>query len=611
MNHTGIKCCIFSFLVAMVFAFFAPCTNAQVGPVLHFGFDNDLKSANAQFIGQEYTFVNGIDGPSLSLDSNKGFAHLKLEGVPLDGSNDFSLQCWVRTTSKTPEVLLSQKDFDNKGITAQQHKGWALYTSGGTFAWSLGSGDARITYERDNGEIMAINDGEWHQITIAYSRELSEFRLYYDGQNRAVYHIDFDFSNKLPLIMGTPRNDFDYDQGYLPEIVEGRGQLQAFVNAFNNMGLEPLKSGEFIDFISNTEKIFEQKLERSKGARGKYGKEDLSRALALREKLLSNPYTVYQVKELTLLKPISKIYALKEGKVVINDSVAKSFTAGEKLYPADFAMDELSIWNRAISAEEVMESYGKYRKGTPYDLAGNLKDLTVGVWNIWHGGIHWSLKEDGWDSRLRIVEMIKRKHIDVVLMQETYSSGDFIAAELGYYFGTTSDLDYRYQGSNISVLSRYPIKEIKVLGQTGFNNVAVRLAIGKTQEIWAMSNWYGMGQFPAVFDFHRSRFANSGEIPVIFGGDFNAVPHTDGGDSPASKKMLEEGFTDAFRSVYPDVEKYPGPTHRSGSRIDQLYYKGKGLKNSFTEVVSSWPTGFPSDHFLIVSKFKLDYGSGR
>ena len=59
----------------------------------------------------------------------------------------------------------------------------------------------------------------------------------------------------------------------------------------------------------------------------------------------------------------------------------------------------------------------------------------------------------------------------------------------------------------------------------------------------------------------------------------------------------------------PDVAdvKHPGFSHRSGSRIDQLYFKGKGLKNNFTEVISSWHTGFPSDHFLIVSKFKLNF----
>ncbi len=65
--------------------------------------------------------------------------------------------------------------------------------------------------------------------------------------------------------------------------------------------------------------------------------------------------------------------------------------------------------------------------------------------------------------------MIRENQIDVVLMQETYSSGDFIAAELGYYFATTSDWDYCFQGANISVLSRYPIEEIFVLPETEFN----------------------------------------------------------------------------------------------------------------------------------------------
>lgn len=43
------------------------------------------------------------------------------------------------------------------------------------------------------------------------------------------------------------------------------------------------------------------------------------------------------------------------------------------------------------------------------------------------------------------------------------------------------------------------------------------------------------------------------------------------------------------------------------TRIDQLYYKGRGLKNTSTKIVSSWPGGFPSDHFLIVSQFDLTY----
>jgi hypothetical protein len=123
------------------------------------------------------------------------------------------------------------------------------------------------------------------------------------------------------------------------------------------------------------------------------------------------------------------------------------------------------------------------------------------------------------------------------MMQETYSSGDFIAAEMGIYFATTVDRDYLNQGSNISVLSRYPIKELYVQADSPFMNVAVKVAVSKKQDLYVMSNWYGMQQFPAVFEFYESRFKESNVIPTLFAGDFNAVPHTDNGDSPVVTKV--------------------------------------------------------------------------
>ena len=408
----------------------------------------------------------------------------------------------------------------------------------------------------------------------------------------------------IHLLIGSVNNRTK--NGFAPDIRQGLVQLQSFVDEFNALGLEPLKNDEFIDLIVETEAVFERKSKKYRG-RNRPDKNDLAKVLEIRSGLGMNPYTVFQVRQLTELKPVSKIYALQEGKVVINESAGASFTEKEQLYPSDFAIDNLHIWDKTLTANEVRTNFGKYRDTMASKLTHNLEHLTVGVWNIWHGGIHWSLEKDGWDSRKRIVEMFQKKNVDVILMQETYSHGDFIAAELGYYFATTADIDYKYQGSNISVISRYPIEQIEVFEETEFNNVAVKLALSETQKIWAMSNWYGMNNFSKVFDFNKARFDNSGRIPVLFGGDFNAVPHTDGGDSPASIKLLDVGFTDAFRSLYPDVESHPAPTHQNGYRIDQLYYKGKGLKNITTEVVSEWPMGFPSDHYLIVSEFKLDF----
>jgi endonuclease/exonuclease/phosphatase (EEP) superfamily protein YafD len=259
-----------------------------------------------------------------------------------------------------------------------------------------------------------------------------------------------------------------------------------------------------------------------------------------------------------------------------------------------------------LTHQEVAGSYAQPFQPAATPLDDKLESLTACAWNIYHGGIHQTIEEHGWDSRQVIVDLIRREDIDIILMQETYSAGDYIAAELGYYFATTIDWDYLNQGANISVLSRYPIEDVYVPPGSAFMNVAAKIRVSRTQHIHAMSNWYGMRNFPEVFEYHESRFADADRIPVLFGGDFNAVPHTDGGDSPASRRLHEAGFTDAYRSLHPDVSAHPGFTHRSGRRIDQLYFKGSGLTNTATTVLSTWPTQFPSDHYLIKSVFELD-----
>jgi endonuclease/exonuclease/phosphatase family metal-dependent hydrolase len=294
---------------------------------------------------------------------------------------------------------------------------------------------------------------------------------------------------------------------------------------------------------------------------------------------------------------------------VVRADEAAAFAEKERLEPPEFDMDDLAVWDRVLSQEEVFESYSQHFGSERILLEENLLTLTAAAWNIWHGGKHWTLDGDGWDSRVAIAELLQEEEVDVIMMQETYSSGDFIAAELGYYFATTVDWDYLNQGANISVLSRYPIKELHVPEDSPFQNVGTKIAVSRTQDLYVMSNWYGMDQFPNVFQFHQSRFSESALIPTLFGGDFNAVPHTDGGDSPASVALLEAGFTDAFRSLFPSVQDYPGPTHRNGRRIDQLYYLGRGLENTSTRVISTRAGGFPSDHFLVVASFDLDYST--
>jgi exonuclease III len=574
-------------------------------------------------VGGTVAFERGLAGLAVSLGNEDPLAFLTLisDGLPFEANQDFSVQFWIRTVADGGQqfVVLSQKEFVDNSLASQRQSGWVFYVSGGTWAWNMGSGARRITYERDNGKHMPLNDGRWHQLTMTYNSARSIVRLFYDGDNKVSYNVSdstgFDFRNDNPVVVGWDRAGVNQRSEILPLIQEGATQLQRLVDVFNGFGLDELESDEFVHLIVDPRRLFDQKVAERIGQRGTdslafreaMDSVDWEPISELESALMTNPYTVHQVLNFMEVAPLKKVYDLVEGQVTVKRDAAKTFAESERLHPPDFDMDNLAIWGRVLSPEEVLASYSEHFVPTVADLEEELTSITAGCWNIWHGGKHFNVSDHGLDSRRVIAEILKRADADVIMMQETYSSGDFVAAELGYYFATTVDWDYLNQGANISVLSRYPIKELYVQDGSPFMNVAVKVAISQSQDMYVMSNWYGMQQFPAVFEFHESRFRESDVIPTLFAGDFNAVPHTDNGDSPASRTMLNAGFTDAFRSLYPDTEAYPGPTHRSGRRIDQLYYKGSGLQNTSTRLVSTWPTGFPSDHYLILSTFDLDY----
>ena len=597
------------------------------GPIVQFDFDGSVDNRTGAPIGGviagTVSFVDGLAGEALSLSSagSPTLLTVSRDGLPFARGDDFSVQYWVRTTADSNRrmVVLSDKDFADNSLASQKQAGWVFYISDGTWAWNMGSGARRLTHERDNGEHMPVNDGRWHQLAMTYDSGDSIVRLYYDGQNRAVYNVDdgvgFDFTSSDSMIVGWPGSEASPQGEILPAIYAGAEKLQELVDAFNELGVDEVEAAELVNLIVEPERFFRQKVDEmvaSLGADGAAFRDamqsvDFEAVSAIEAELMQNPYTIHQAFSFMEAAPLLKIYSLVDGEVVIDENAARAFTERERLYPADFDIDNLAVWDRPLSAAEVRDSYAEHFPPLGAGLEEEITSLTAGAWNIFHGGKHFTVDEHGWDSRIAIAEILERQGVDVLMMQETYSSGDFIAAELGYYFATTVDWDYLNQGANISVLSRYPIEEVYVEEDSPFMTVAAKIAISETQHLYAMSNWYGMDQFPAVFAFNEPRFAESDAIPTVFGGDFNAVPHTDGGDSPASPIMLGAGFTDAFRSLHPDVQESPGATHRNGRRIDQLYYKGTALQNTSTQLITSWPTGFPSDHHLIVASFDLNH----
>lgn len=600
---------------------------------LDFEFENTLseKRTTATFrsLSGKSEYSGGLmGGRSLSL---KGIAkeayQLSSNSISLGQDKDFSVSFWIRSTAKSDDrfTLLSKKKFPNNSLESQRNSGWVFYYSNGTWAWNIGSGNRRLTYERDNGARMPMNDGRWHQLVMTYQKKTSTIRLYFDGINRATYNVldtgGFDFSNEQPVTIGWNSPANSVDMGIVQKIKEGAESLQNIVDRFRELGWrQKLTQADLMALARRPKALFQSKWKslRQKAANQnaadnqktlqllkKLKAVDLNSLDQLSRKLGSNPYTVHQAVDFMLVAPLMKIYRIENGKIAINERVARNYSRRESLQNPSFDIDKLSLVNRCLTAEQVKNSYNMHFTSTEGVLPNNRSTINVAIWNIHHGGIHETFEEDGWDSRKIIAEIIRRGKIDVLLMQETYSNGDFIAAELGYYFATTVDWDYLNQGSNISVLSRFPIESIDVPTNSPFMNVCAKIVIANNKHIYAMSNWYGMSNFPKVAKHHKAKFDNADRIPVFFGGDFNAVPHTDGGRSPASKFLLGDGFKDAYRELYPDVKKFPGPSHRGGSRIDQLYFKGKQLKLKSTKVVSSWPSIFPSDHFLVKGVFEL------
>lgn len=583
-------------------------------PLAEFSFNGNMENAMQSSLIAEAdgkpAYVKGIDGKAMVFQAqgNNQSVTIHTGELKLNWEKDFSVQFWLQSKMDPGKrsIILSTKRVGDNSLKAQKQSGWVLGINHGNLFWNIGSGDRRLTYERDNQNRAPINDGKWHLVSLSYCKQKDEVGLYFDGIIKAIYNLNdgdgFSFGGESQLVLGW---NYEMDKPVpeiLPAIENGAIQIELMLDEYFKLGLGEIEPEELKSLLVDPEAFIEERVQHKDMALGNI---DLEPLMEARSVLMTNPYTIFQAPYFMDVAPTLKIYSLKNGIIEINKDAAKEFTQSERLFQPDYKIDELKIWEGVLTPDEVYIEYSKYYREQRPENTVEKKSLVAAVWNIWHGGKHWTEKDHGWDSRLRIAEMLKSEGADVIMMQETYSSGDFIAAELGYYFATTADWDYLNQGSNISVLSRYPIKEVKVPEGASFMNVAAKIELSPQQEIWVMSNWYGMSEFPNVYDFHSSRFEDTDKIPVLFGGDFNAVPHTDGGDSPASEKMLESGFNDAFRSLHPDVEKYPGHSHRGGFRIDQLYFKGKGLINSSTKVISSHPDGFPSDHFLIVSEFEL------
>ena len=125
------------------------------------------------------------------------------------------------------------------------------------------------------------------------------------------------------------------------------------------------------------------------------------------------------------------------------------------------------------------------------------------------------------------------------------------------------------------------------------------------------------------------------KAPVFVVGDFNEPSHLDWTEAaakagrhpikveyPNSLAMKKAGFSDAYRTLYPDEMKNPGYTWSSfykfddpkthHDRIDFVYFKGSGLTVKDIRIVGENKKNadivispFPSDHRAVVATLEL------
>ncbi|MBK9386998.1 MAG: endonuclease/exonuclease/phosphatase family protein [Planctomycetes bacterium] len=301
---------------------------------------------------------------------------------------------------------------------------------------------------------------------------------------------------------------------------------------------------------------------------------------------------------------------------------------------------EYFAWLLANDRDEALAPPQRFQvlpRRAPSELARPRDRLRVLVWNLWHGG-----REDGEAGFVRALEILRAADPDVALLVETYGSGQRIAAALDLHLAMPTPAD------NLALLSRWPFAEVWELGERfhglggvidvpGFGPLAlVDVWLSYAAEIWeegsrarcsptemlAQHERSALADLDALLRPLRRRLAERAPLPVLLGGDFNSMSHEDYVESarsqygepiawPATRRLVELGFGDAWRAVHPGVDRAADRTwsprfpRQEQDRIDFLFWRGERLVPRAARRIDRHPEGFPSDHAALVFELEL------
>ncbi len=301
-------------------------------------------------------------------------------------------------------------------------------------------------------------------------------------------------------------------------------------------------------------------------------------------------------------------------------------------------IDEIGIWTKSMDDRDFAKNFRFIKKEiAPCDeYASN--DFKIATWNIWNGG-----QQRGKVAGVKqTANIIKKADIDIISIQEDFGSGEVIADLLNYHYFKVSD--------NLSVISRFPIEETYHIYKP-LNSGGANIKINKNKTILFCPVWLNYkpnirgllmnkeAHMDSIINTEENSRANemkfiisevkkfrydNSDKPIYLAGNFNCGSHLDWTPKnmenkygkvipfPTTLILSGNGFTDAYRKIWPDESENQGNTYspifKEGyqDRLDYIFYSDKDIKPIDAQIIDTSDSFFPSDHGLLVVTFKMN-----
>ena len=263
----------------------------------------------------------------------------------------------------------------------------------------------------------------------------------------------------------------------------------------------------------------------------------------------------------------------------------------------------------------------------------------------------WYSAQYGYGGLERVAEIIAELNIDIIGFQETDPSSILEIQLLLSTIQGYEELYYTPSESNISIISKFPIINVYDYNLYG---IGADLLISNTDTIKFVSShlsaypygpydlYEGININEVISNELSTRYlenldiynqiinnpSNNQNLPTVYVGDHNTPSLLDWGNDninqnfgfqiewPVSEFLLNNGFYDSYREIYPLVENNIGLTWSPGypkntfdswdihDRIDMIYFKNGQTNNlyaleSYTYDCDPWP----SDHRAVITEF--------